>query len=200
LNNRPRLILFDVDGTLADSQASIIAAMKSAFDAIGYRLPSRSQILAIVGLSLPNAFEVLIANGGQALNEKACNAYKTSFANARTDQKKPDFFDVIMDFLTSLRAIPETYLGVATGKSRCGLDALLKGHGIEDWFVTKQVSDNRPSKPHPSMIESAMDDIGVLPDQTVMIGDTSYDIEMAVAAGVYSIGVEWGYHDRARLH
>ncbi|MDG1935211.1 MAG: HAD hydrolase-like protein [Paracoccaceae bacterium] len=112
----------------------------------------------------------MLENEDQALNEKACNAYKASFANARIHQEKLALFDGLMDVLTNLRAMPETYLGVATRDSRRGLDALLKGYSIEDWFVTQQVADNNPSKPHPSMIESAMADIGVLPDQTAMIG------------------------------
>jgi phosphoglycolate phosphatase len=152
LSNRLQLILFNVDGTLVDSQASIIAVMQSTFDAIDYPLPSLLKILSIVGLSLPNAFKVLLENEDQALNEKACNAYKASFANARIHQEKLALFDGLMDVLTNLRAMPETYLGVATRESRRGLDALLKGHSIEDWFVTQQVADNHPSKSHPSMI------------------------------------------------
>ena len=200
MSNRSRLILFAVDGPLVDSQSSIIAAMHLAFDAIGHSLPSRSKILSTIGLSLPKAFQVLPANEGQFLNEKACDVYKMSFANARVNQKKLTLFNGMLDVLESLRAIPDTYLGVVIGKSRRGLDALLQEYGIKDWFLTQQVADDHPSKPHRSMIESAMGDLGVSPDQAVMIGDTIYDIEMAVAAGVFSIGVEWGYHDRTRLH
>lgn len=106
----------------------------------------------------------------------------------------------MMDLITSLRYIPDTYLGVATGKSRRILDALLTGYDIKDWFITQQVAENHPSKPHPAMILSALEELGVSAYQTVMIGDTSFDMEMAGAADVFSIGGEWGYHGRARLH
>jgi phosphoglycolate phosphatase len=159
--------------------------MQEAFDEIRHPLPDRQQIMSIVGLSLPQAFDVLIPGGDHALNEKACNAYKASFSNARIHQEKSALFDGMMDLLTSLRDIPDTYLGVATRKSRRGLDALLTGYDIQDWFITQQVADNHPSKPHPSMIMSAMEKLGVLSDQTVMIGDTSFDMEMAVAADVF---------------
>ena len=114
MSNRLQLFLFNVDGTLVDSQVSIIAVMQSTFDATDYPLPSLLKILSIVGLSLPNAFKVLLENEDQALNEKACNAYKASFANARIHQEKLALFDGLMDVLTNLRAMPETYLGVAT--------------------------------------------------------------------------------------
>jgi phosphoglycolate phosphatase len=90
-------------------------------------------------------------------------------------------------------------LGLATGKSRRGLDALLGFYGWENRFVTTQVSDNHPSKPHPSMILTAMSETGVDAARTVMIGDTSYDIDMARAAEVNAIGVEWGYHPKSAL-
>ena len=95
--------------------------------------------------------------------------------------------------------MPDILLGIATGKSRRGLDKLIEGHALDGLFVTQQVADFHPSKPHPSMVLQAMADAGVTPDSTVMIGDTSYDMDMARAAGVRAIGVSWGYHDRAVL-
>ena len=90
-------------------------------------------------------------------------------------------------------------LGVATGKSDRGLALCLQHHGITAQFVTLQTADRHPSKPHPAMLCAAMAEAGCDPAQTVMIGDTSFDMEMAVAAGATAIGVDWGYHDAAEL-
>jgi phosphoglycolate phosphatase len=90
--------------------------------------------------------------------------------------------------------VPETLLGVATGKSARGLDKLLEGHDLRSYFVTRQVADHHPSKPHPSMLRAALAEIGVAPENAVMVGDTSFDMEMAQAAGIAGIGVAWGYH------
>ena len=101
--------------------------------------------------------------------------------------------------LDQLGAIPENLLGVATGKSQRGLEALIADHGLEGMFITRQVADHHPSKPHPSMIETAMSEAGVDRANTVMIGDTSFDMDMAHAAGVNGIGVSWGYHPVSAL-
>ena len=101
--------------------------------------------------------------------------------------------------LADLGNAPEYVLGVATGKSRRGLDKLIEAHNLEGVFATQQVADFHPSKPHPSMIFAAMTETGTDPEHTVMIGDTSYDMDMAKAAGVRALGVNWGYHDRDRL-
>ena len=101
--------------------------------------------------------------------------------------------------LVALHAVPETLLGVATGKSRRGLDKLLEAHDLGGYFVNQQVSDHHPSKPHPSMLEAALSETGVAREAAVMIGDTSFDREMAQAAGLPFIGVSWGYHARDAL-
>ena len=101
--------------------------------------------------------------------------------------------------LNTLSAVPENLLGVATGKSRRGLDKLLEGHGLGAYFVTQQVSDFHPSKPHPSMILTALSETGIEASNAVMIGDTEFDMAMGRAAGVNTIGVSWGYHPRSAL-
>ena len=105
----------------------------------------------------------------------------------------------IPEFLDRLGAIDNVLLGVATGKSRKGLTALLNAHGLTGRFVTTQVADDHPSKPHPAMLYAALDDVGVDAPQAVMIGDTSYDMDMADAAGIPGIGVTWGYHPATAL-
>ena len=123
------------------------------------------------------------------------NAYMELRAKAGVAQSSP-LYPGALETLQALHAVPEVLLGVATGKSRRGLDKLIEGHGLEGMFLTQQVADHHPSKPHPSMILQAMADVGVAAQDTVMIGDTSFDMEMAAAAGVHGIGVSWGYHDR----
>ena len=104
------------------------------------------------------------------------------------------------DVLDQLHAQPEVLLGVATGKSRRGLVSLMEGHQMEHMFVTQQCADDHPSKPHPSMVMTALAETGVAPEQAVMIGDTSFDMDMAKAAGVAALGVTWGYHSPASLN
>jgi len=196
-----RLVLFDVDGTLVDSQASIVAAMTATFVAARLPVPERARLLSVVGLSLDNAMWHLApdAPSHDALVEGYKQAYFEQRQREGTDKGAP-LYPGALDALKRLEAAPDTLLGVATGKSQRGLEALLEVHGLEKIFVTCQVADHHPSKPHPSMIETAIAETGVERPAAVMIGDTSFDMEMAAAAGVAGIGVSWGYHERVALH
>jgi phosphoglycolate phosphatase len=197
-----RLILFDVDGTLVDSQASIVAAMAAAFADQGLALPPRDRILSIVGLSLDLAMARLAPDLAAARRSALVRAYKDAYHAHRlaigAAQGAP-LYPGARAALERLAAVPENLLGVATGKSARGLDALIEAHGLERMFVTRQVADHHPSKPHPSMIATAMAETGVAAADTAMIGDTSFDMQMAQAAGVAGIGVSWGYHDRSDI-
>ncbi len=198
-----RLVIFDVDGTLVDSQSDIVAAMGAAFAAVDHPLPDRKTVLGVVGLSLDVIFPLLKPDLPTSAHEKMSEAYKNAYMDMRAQagvaQSSP-LYPGALETLQALHAVPDILLGVATGKSKRGLDKLIEGHGLEGLFVTQQVADFHPSKPHPSMIIQAMSDAGVGKEDTVMIGDTSFDMEMAAAAGVRGIGVDWGYHDRERLH
>jgi phosphoglycolate phosphatase len=90
-------------------------------------------------------------------------------------------------------------LGIATGKARRGIDRLFEREGWAHRFLTVQTADQHPSKPHPAMIRAAMAETGVGPERTVMVGDTTFDVEMALAAGVGALGVAWGYHHPEEL-
>ena len=193
------LILFDVDGTLVDSQSQIIDAMQKAFLAIDHPLPTHQEILSIFGLSLSEAFSHLLPNKTHEIREQCSEIYKFSFAEARSKGSKPKFYPGIMEVLTELNREPNYFLGIATGKSRRGLNALLEAYEMAPWFATIQVADNHPSKPHPSMIKAALKETSVDPSHTVMIGDTSFDMDMARSAGVFAIGVGWGYHPKTKL-
>lgn len=192
-----RLVIFDVDGTLVDSQADILAAMTRAFQAEGLTPPTRCDTLSIVGLSLPVAMQRLAPEASESARDRLVQGYKDAYVALRAEtgaaQSSP-LYPGARAALEALHATPEILLGVATGKSKRGLDKLTEAHGLDPFFVTRQVSDFHPSKPHPSMVFQAMADAGVTPQNTVVIGDTSFDMEMAQAAGVPGIGVRWGYH------
>ncbi|WP_417209412.1 HAD-IA family hydrolase [Antarctobacter sp.] len=196
-----RLVIFDVDGTLVDSQGDILGAMSAAFASEGLTRPTREEILAIVGLSLPQAFSALAPELGPVQRTRLVEAYKEAYADLRMKggPEASPLYPGIPALLDALSARDDVVLGIATGKSRRGLTALLESHGLTQRFVTRQCADDNPSKPHPAMLFTAIDEAGVEAEHAVMIGDTSYDMEMARAAGIARIGVTWGYHPREAL-
>jgi phosphoglycolate phosphatase len=195
-----RLALFDCDGTMVDSQASICLAMEHCF--IGQKLvpPDREDIRRIVGLSLVEAVARLLPEAEDALHREMAEGYKRAYFTLRTEGKIEDepLYDGIADVIETLDA-NGWVLGVATGKSDRGLLRVLEAHGMRHRFITLQTADRHPSKPHPSMIETAMAEAGASPATTVMIGDTSFDMAMAVNAGAHALGVAWGYHTSHEL-
>ena len=195
-----RLLVFDVDGTLVDSQNMIVATMHKAFGELGAALPSRAQVLSTVGLSLDEAFAELAPGLDPAARAQAVEQYRAA-ANALR-AKGGDAAPLYPGARAALRALnaqDHTLLGVATGKARRGLDHICAAHDLDGFFVTRQTADQHPSKPHPSMLEAALTETGSEARHAVMIGDTSYDMEMGRAAGMRAIGVSWGYHPRERL-
>ncbi|WP_147126921.1 HAD-IA family hydrolase [Shimia ponticola] len=187
-----KLALFDVDGTLVDSQAHIVESMAQAFVSVGLPAPTRSETLGIVGLSLPQAMAVLAPEGPV---EHLVDAYKAAYQSLRGSHGEAaasPLYDGIKGALDAIYEMDNTLLGLATGKSRRGLDHLVETHDLAWYFVTRQDADGHPSKPHPSMAMTAMAESGA--EQGVMIGDTTYDLEMGRAAGLKTIGVTWGYH------
>lgn len=194
-----RLAVFDCDGTLVDGQHSICTAMTRAFEAVKLAPPERLSVLSVVGLSLPQAIAVLLPQSEADFHDHVAEQYKLCFQAMRTEgQVSEPLYEGIADLIEDLDAAG-WLLGIATGKSDRGLELVLAQHDIRHRFVTLQTADRHPSKPHPSMLFTAMGDAGARPDTTIMIGDTSFDMEMAANAGVRGIGVGWGYHMPAEL-
>lgn len=198
-----RLVVFDVDGTLVDSQSDIIVGMRTAFASLDLKPPATAAILETVGLSLFETMRRLAPDSDRAIQCDLVTAYKQAYAKLRQSAgstSSSPLYAHVHGVLRDLHDQPHTLLGIATGKSRRGLNLLVDGHSLRSLFVTMQCADDHPSKPHPSMLHATMADTGVLPENTVMVGDTSFDIDMARAAGAIPIGVSWGYQSRDRLN
>lgn len=194
-----RLAIFDCDGTLVDSQADIALAMEAAFAAHALIAPPRADIRRIVGLSLGEAIRQLAPEIDSETAASLVAGYKDAF---RARRAAGVVEEPLYDGIAALVADLDTsgwLLGVATGKSDRGLAHCLERHGLTGHFVTLQTADRHPSKPDPAMIEACLDATGADPAQTVMIGDTAFDMAMAVNAGVRAIGVDWGYHHPEEL-
>ena len=194
-----RLALFDCDGTLVDGQAGVVNAMEAAFAEVGLPAPDRHQVRRVVGLSLPQAIRLLAPVASETQRSAADAAYRDAFRTAREAGSLVEpLYDGIAELVAAL-AGNGWLLGVATGKSQRGLEHCLAMHDLSAHFATLQTADNHPSKPHPSMIDTALAETGVAPEACVMIGDTAFDMAMAVSAGVRAIGVDWGYHTAQEL-
>lgn len=195
-----RLIVFDMDGTLIDTQALISEHMGAAFASLGMPPPAPAAVRSIIGLSLPVAVGVLAGTEDVDLIEGLVGQYKSLYrASLEHDIDREPLYPGARDALERLRLEPETVLGVATGKGLSGVTRILGNHGIAGHFVTLQTPDHNPSKPHPGMLLRAMAETGADAASTVMVGDTTYDMELARAAGCRAIGVSWGYHEANEL-
>lgn len=194
-----KLVIFDCDGTLVDSQHLIVAAMAGAFESVGRVPPPRTATLSIVGLSLVEAFSELVGPDDPAI-PALIEGYKSSFHALRADPAVTEpLFEGVGETVAALAARDDVLLGIATGKSQRGVRLVLGHHGLYHLFATIQTADDAPSKPHPAMIAQAMAAVGADAADTVMIGDTTFDLDMARAAGVAALGVSWGYHPRDDL-
>ena len=194
------LVLFDCDGTLVDSQNMIVEAMMRACRVHDETPPSREAILSIVGLSLEEAVSTLLGTSVDERVLRLVEAYKSSFHTLRADPTYHEpLFPGALQAIEALTAKDNVLLGVATGKSQRGLRAVLSMHDIGAHFVTLQTADDAPSKPHPEMVYRALRETGAEAENCVVIGDTTFDMEMARNAKSHAIGVSWGYHPSPHL-
>ena len=189
-----KLVVWDVDGTLVDSRQSIFETSVAVYGRLGLPIPTYDMVRQIVGLGLREAFEVLSPELSAAEIERVTQTFRDEFQALRRD---PDFIEPLYDgaaeTLDRLRA-EGWKIAMATGKSRAGVETVLRLHGWADLFDSTHCAEDGPGKPHPAMLLEAMKALNVPPERTIMVGDTAHDMRMARAAGVYAQGVTWGFH------
>ncbi|QIB67410.1 HAD family hydrolase [Kineobactrum salinum] len=190
------LIIFDWDGTLCDSVEQIVLAMQAAASRCALPPPEAAAVRHIVGLGLPQAVEILFPDQPLADRERLARAYSSCYIEA--DQGPARLFEGALDTLAQLRDAGFE-LAVATGKSRRGLVRVLQGLGLEGFFDATRCADETQSKPHPLMLEQILAERSKRANQALMIGDSEYDLAMARAIGMPSVGVSYGVHARELL-
>jgi phosphoglycolate phosphatase len=188
-----KLIIFDWDGTLMDSVGRIVSSMQAAAKSAKLSIPSDHDAKQIIGLSLPKAIEILFPKRTEAQAEFLIAQYKLQYVELNTTPTP--LFDNALNLLTRLRTT-DKLLAVATGKGREGLQRVWQVTDTEQYFHTSRCADEAHSKPDPQMLHSLLTELNIEAKQAVMIGDTSHDLEMARRAGVDSIGITLGVHDK----
>ena len=195
-----RLAIFDVDGTIVDSAGHIVEAAHQVFEANGLPKPDEQAVRSGIGLNLEIIMLQLLGNDDQDLAFDLAQQYRDNINHKiENGLLSETIYHGAAETIDTLGNQDETFLGIATGKRLKGVERLFREQGFGHHFHTLQTPDNNPSKPHPGMVHTAMKDTGVDAQRTVMIGDTSYDMEMAKSAGARALGVNWGYHDADRL-
>jgi phosphoglycolate phosphatase len=186
------LVLFDLDGTLVDGQHSICATFQAIFPRFGYEAPTAEDVRAIVGRSLVYAIGDLL--GPDAPAESMAEAYKTHFHEMRA---KPGYSEPVYDgvdgTLRRLAKRDDLVLGTATGKALRGIRWMIEKNGWEGIFSALQGADTAATKPAPDMVLNACRETGISPHNTIVFGDSVYDMQMARSAGAHAVGVSWGY-------
>jgi phosphoglycolate phosphatase len=189
-----KLVIFDIDGTLVDSQHLICGAVHQVYDRHGLPKPARERVLALVGLSLPDTFTRL-ADGASHPVEAMVESYREAFTALRAQPNSMEpLYPGAEEAILRLAKHDDVSLGIATGKSMRGIEVVLGHYKLLPHFTTIQCADTAPSKPDPGMVLNALRDTGLSADDAVLIGDSIYDMQMAKAAGARAIGVAWGYH------
>jgi phosphoglycolate phosphatase len=195
----PPFAVFDCDGTLVDTHASIIHCMTVAFNALGLVPPTPAAVRATIGLPLNDCVRILSPERGERMWERIVTAYREVFFDARRfDIVDEPLFPGIPDLLDALES-RGVVLGIATGKIERALILTLERHGLLSRFATLQTADKAPAKPDPAMLVRAMAEVGAAPERTVMIGDSAYDILMGRNAGTATVGVVWGQNNADEL-
>ena len=194
-----RLIIFDCEGTLVDSQHTIVERITAAFKGLRYTPPTPGAIRELIGLSSEETVQRLLPGSDALAVDRLVATYQEQFIeHHRSEGSLEPLFphgDEVLRTLHSQGYLP----GVATGKSQPGLEAVLENHKLRDILSTLQTADGHPGKPHPSMLHQAMTETGVEANDTLMLGDTSFDMVMAMNTGAHPVGAVWGYHSADAL-
>jgi len=197
MKNKPyELIIFDWDGTLMDSEVQIITCMQRAAKTCKVRIPTDNEVRHIIGLGLTEAVQAIYPNANQQDIQQMFDAFRVHFLGA--DRPPSRLFPQVEAILEQLNDAGYL-LAVATGKGRAGLASVLVETGLKHYFITTRCADETFSKPHPQMLEEILYYVGLESHQALMVGDTTYDIEMAANAKMDSLGVAWGVHPSENL-
>ena len=197
--HRFSLLAFDMDGTLIDSLAAIVDASVEAFAGTPFETPTAAQVREVVGLHLELCVEHWAPQANPAEVRELAERYRVAFRGQRArGEQNVRPYQGVAETLAALTH-DETFMAVVTGKDRRGLDAVLQTHGFDAHFHSLQTPDTNPGKPAPDMVWTANNETATRAEDTVVIGDTSFDMEMARNAGAFAIGVTYGNHSEARL-
>lgn len=196
LANGPyRLVVFDWDGTLIDSTYAITLAIERTCQLLGYPPPPAAQARSVIGLSLEMALRQAVPSVQASQVAQFAQVYQREYFSLDPDLR---LFEGVSDLLQGLQQ-RQVEMAIATGKSRRGLDAGLQRHHLGHYFTHTRTAEETYSKPHPQMLEELIDAYGVSPAHVVMVGDTTFDIELAHNAGVDSVAVSYGAHGVSTL-
>ena len=195
-----KLILFDCDGTLVDSAGLIHGCMERTFAEAALPLPAPDATRGVIGLSLDLAIARLLAREVDEAIGALVQRYKHHFVAMRAEAEfRENLYDGIGELIAGLAARDDVLIGMVTGKSRRGVTAVFETHGFGAHFLTVRTADDCPSKPHPAMVLECCADAGIDPADTIVIGDSVYDMMMAKSAGAQALGVSWGYGEADAL-
>ena len=196
MSQRFNLLVFDWDGTLMDSEASIVVCMQAAISDLGCEPRDANSIKNIIGLGLREAIDCLYPGTDDAFLTAMVDRYRYHFLGGSKHHS-----ELFPGAEQTIRELSEAgyLMAVATGKGRKGLDMVLEKTGLGQYFHTTRCADESFSKPHPQMLEEVMDELGAEPGNTLMIGDTEYDMQMASNARTHSLAVSYGVHEKERL-
>lgn len=192
---RYQLIVFDWDGTVMDSTAVIATSIQSACRDLALPVPSDENARHVIGMGLVDALRHAVPDAPEAMYEPLAERYRHYFL--AQDQSIP-LFSGARETIAELHEAGHA-LAVATGKSRKGLDRVMDSSGLRAYFHASRTADETFSKPHPAMLQEIMDELGMQPEQVLMIGDTTHDLQMAINAGVDAVGMTYGAHPEEQL-
>ncbi|QEY23834.1 HAD-IA family hydrolase [Neisseria animalis] len=193
---QPKLVIFDWDGTLADTTSPIIATFQESFKACGLPVPAADEIRPLIGYNLPSIIRRLAPDLGEHLYEELAETYAAHYLNPNNRNMR--LFDSAIPCLQTLKE-QGYWLAVATGKGRTGLDKAIAQTQTAGFWLATACASEQPSKPAPDMVFKLCDELGLMPSETLVVGDTTHDLDMAANAGAPAVAVSTGAHTVEQL-